>query len=443
MEAINSILSGIILPLLLIICGIWFAVQLRFFYILHPMKLLKNLFDSSGSQGISPFKALTVALAGTLGVGNMAGVATAISAGGAGALFWMWISALCAMSIKYYEVRLALETRVKTEDGFRGGAMYYIKKIFGGRIGSVLGSGFAVMCAVNSLLTGNIVQVNSACAAFGEIDTLLLGLLIGILALWIAIGGGKRVSGATVFLVPILSAVYMIICLAIIFNNVERIPEVMKKIFRDAFSLRAAGGGIGSFMLVRAMRFGVTRGLFSNEAGCGTSPTAHAMADAKSPHHQGCFGIFEVFADTIVLCTMTGIVILLCDGGSLDGIPLTLYAFRTLAGNWAANMIAVSVVLFAFATVISQSSYGMTALEFLKKRRLKSVYLICIPVCAAIGSVISAEAMWHMADLTVSLMTLLNLISLSIGVKNANISLDKRRKCFFRESLADSNDFPL
>lgn len=417
MEEINSILSGMILPFLLIICGIWFAVRLRFFYILHPVKILKNLFESSGSEGVSPFKALTVALAGTLGVGNMAGVATAISAGGAGALFWMWISAICAMSVKYYEVRLALETRIKTEDGFRGGAMYYIKKIFGGRTGSVLGSGFAVMCAVNSLLTGNIVQVNSACAAFSELDPLILGIPLGILALWIAIGGGKRVSGATVFLVPLLSAVYMIICLSIIFNNLGRIPAVMEKIFRDAFSLKAAGGGLGGFMLVRAMRFGVTRGLFSNEAGCGTSPTAHAMADAKSPHHQGCFGIFEVFADTIILCTMTGIVILLCDGGSLDGIPLTLYAFRTLAGQWAANMIAVSIVLFAFATVISQSSYGMTALEFLKKRKLKNVYVLCIPICATIGSIISAESMWHMADLTVSLMTLLNLIALSVGAK--------------------------
>ena len=219
METLNTILSGILLPAMLIICGIWFGAKLKFFYIFHPLKLSRCLLESSSDVGISPFRSLTVALAGTLGVGNMAGVATAITAGGAGALFWMWISALCAMSIKYMEVKLATDTRIKASGGWRGGAMYYIKAIFGGKAGKMLGAFFAIMCAVNSLVTGNIVQVNSACAA---IDTppLFTGLIIGLFAMWIAAGGGKRISGATLMIVPLLSAVYMIISIAIIFNNI-------------------------------------------------------------------------------------------------------------------------------------------------------------------------------------------------------------------------------
>ncbi len=413
METINSILSGFIVPVLLIICGIWFAFRLHFFYILHPVKLCRCLGESSGEEGVSPFRALTVALAGTLGVGNMAGVATAIVAGGAGALFWMWISALCAMSIKYIEVKLALETREKKNGEWRGGAMYYIKKAAGGKFGGAVASAFAVMCAANALLTGNIVQVNSACAAISEIDPLWIGAAVGILGMWVAAGGGKRVSGATVAIIPFLSVVYMIICLAVIFNNIERIPTVFSEIVRGAFSFRSVGGGVGGFMMVRAMRFGVTRGIFSNEAGCGTSPTAHAQANAKSPHHQGCFGIFEVFADTIVLCTMTGLVILLCRERGLDGIPLTLYAFESLAGGWASKIIAVSVVLFALATVISQSAYGLVSLDFLGGgKTVRTVYLMLIPAASVGGALISADSMWQIADFIVSLMTAVNIVCL-------------------------------
>ncbi len=423
MEAINTILSGFLLPSLLIICGIWFGIRMGFFYIFHPAKLSKCLFEASEEGGISPFRSLTVALAGTLGVGNMAGVATAIVAGGAGALFWMWASALFAMSVKYMEVKLATETRIKTPDGWRGGAMYYIKTIFSGRSGNALGVFFAIMCAINSLVTGNIVQVNSACAAI-DIKPIYTGLIIGVIAMWIAAGGGKRISGATVTIVPLLSAVYMILCLAIIFNNIEKIPVIMQSIIREAFSLRSVSGGVGGFAMMRAMRFGVTRGIFSNEAGCGTSPTAHAQSNCKSPHHQGCFGIFEVFCDTIVLCTMTGFVILLCKENTLDGIPLTLYAFRTLAGAWAEKIIAAEVVLFAFATVIAQASYGLVSLEFLSGGKMvRALYLALIPLCSSAGAVISAEFMWQAADLIVSLMTIVNVISLSFYVKRQKTPL--------------------
>ena len=423
MEAINSVLSGFLLPLLLIICGIWFGSKLKFFYIFHPIKLTGCLFETSDKGGISPFRSLTVALAGTLGVGNMAGVATAIVAGGAGALFWMWISAVCAMSVKYMEVKLAIQTREKTSEGWRGGAMYYIKTIFGGKIGNLMSVLFAVMCAVNSLVTGNIVQINSACAAI-DVNPVYTGLIIGIIGMWIAAGGGKRISGTTVMIIPLLSAIYIVICLAIIFNNIERIPAIFANIINEAFSLRSVSGGIGGFTMARAMRFGVTRGIFSNEAGCGTSPTAHAQADCKSPHHQGCFGIFEVFADTILLCTMTGLVILLSKETALDGIPLTLYAFKTLAGAWAEKIIAISIVLFAFATVIGQASYGLTALDFLRGGfSVRVCYLMLIPICSLIGALINAGFMWQIADLIVSFMTIVNVFSLSVYIKRQITSL--------------------
>lgn len=423
MEKINLILSGIILPLVLIICGIWFGFKLRFFYILRPRRVVRCLLDSSKEGGISPFRALTVALAGTLGVGNMAGVATAIVAGGAGALFWMWISALCAMSIKYIEVSLAVATRKNENGRWRGGAMYYIKWIFSGRAGKALSAVFALFCIANSLLTGNMVQVNSAVSAFSA-PPLLVSAVIGIVGVWIATGGGRRISGATLFLIPLLSVSYMIICLAVIFNNIERLPQILEKIAQGAFSLRSASGGVGGFVMARAMRYGVTRGIFSNEAGCGTSPTAHAEADTKSPHHQGCFGIFEVFADTIVLCTMTGFVILLAGESSLDGIPLTLHAFGILAGPWAKSLIAVSVVLFALATVISQASYGLSALEYLSRSRsLRRTYLCLIPMASLGGAVISADAMWQIADLVVSVMTVVNVLALSFYIKRRKKAL--------------------
>ncbi len=423
MEAVNSILSGVLLPALLILCGIWFGIKLRFFYVLHPIKLTRRLFEASDTGGTSPFRALTVALAGTLGVGNMAGVATAITAGGAGALFWMWLSAICAMSIKYIEVCLALETRKKANGRWRGGAMYYIKEIFNGRLGSFLSSLFALLCIGNSLLTGNIVQVNSAASAISA-PPLAIGAAIGIIGMLIATGGGKRISDTTLFLIPLLSISYIIICLAVIFNNIDRIPQILEKIATDAFSLRSASGGIMGFTMLRAVRYGVTRGIFSNEAGCGTSPTAHAEADARSPHHQGCFGIFEVFADTIVLCTMTGFVILLAGESHLDGIPLTLYAFGTLAGEWAKRLVALSVMLFALATVISQASYGLSALSFLSRsNKTKALYLSLIPVSSIIGAVISSDAMWQIADLVISVMTAINLFALSFYVKRRKTPL--------------------
>ena len=427
MEAINEVLSGIFMPVLLMGAGILFAVRLRFFYLLHPVRFFRTLAQAHKGGGVSPFRALSQALAGTLGVGNMAGVATAIVAGGPGAIFWMWISALCAMSVKYAEVRMAVEHRRTGPQGYYGGAMYYIRDIFGKklpRVGAVAGGGFAVLCIANSLMTGNIVQMYAAASVFPWLSPLVLGGVIGALAFVIACGGAGRVSEVTMGLIPFLSGIYILISAAIILRNGDRLPAVLQEIVAGGLSLRAAVGGTAGFAVNRAIRFGVTRGIFSNEAGCGTSPTAHAAANTKSAHHQGCFGIFEVFADTIVLCSMTAFVILLSDGTKLgmDGIPLTIYAYTSLAGRGAGIFIGVSVILFAFATVICQTQSGTVAIGyFTKKKGPQRVYLVLSTLCTVFGTVIAEGVMWQAADLIISLMTALNVLCLFWCVKREGI----------------------
>lgn len=365
---------------------------------------------------------MSLALAGTLGVGNIAGVATAIVAGGAGAVFWMWISALIAMSVKYAEVVLAIHYRRYDGGRYHGGSMYYIRDgAPHGRLNikaSVfIASFFAVLCLANALLTGNIVQVNSAAAASGKVPAIVVGCIFAVMMLIISFGGAKRISSFTVALIPFLSIVYILLSMFIIVKYAQVMPRVLTAIFSDAFNFSSAAGGISGFCLNRAIRFGVTRGIFSNEAGCGTAPTAHAAADVRSPHHQGCFGIFEVFIDTILLCSMTAFVILIAmDVGNmdgLDGIELSVGAYTLLAGKGAGIILSLSVILFAFATVICQSYYGLEALSFFTKSKTASnIYIIASAAVIVIGSVISAPLVWQLADLFVGIMTVINCICL-------------------------------
>ena len=228
------------------------------------------------------------------------------------------------------------------------------------------------------------------------------------------LGSLRRISDVTVKLIPFLSGVYILLSLYIIFANTERLPGIFADIFGSAFSLKAAAGGAGGFALSRAVRFGVTRGILSNEAGCGTAPTAHASANTNSPHDQGIFGIFEVFADTVVICTLTAIVILLLgDGRGEDGVRLSVLAYRTFAGRAAGHVISVSVILFAYATVICQSYYGVVALRYLTHSRLAlGIYFVLFGISCIAGSVIGSALMWNIADLCVSAMTATNVVVL-------------------------------
>ncbi len=396
--------------------GILFVLLGKSNPLLHPIRVVKALFSKNkSSDGISPFKAMTVALAGTLGVGNIAGVATAITAGGAGAVFWLLVSSFAAMILKYCEIVLAVLYRKKSGEGYHGGAVYYIKN---GLKSPFTASLFAVICIIASFSLGSIVQVNAAAEAISysfNIPPLFVGILMAVLVFFVIIGGVKSVANVTVKLIPLLSAIYIIFSMYVIVINCDKIPAVFSSVISSAFDTRSAVGGILGFITSKAIRIGISRGVFSNEAGCGTAPFAHASAHTNSAVEQGFFGIFEVFADTALLCTMTALVILIPYGdiSQYDGMVLAIKAFECYIGPVSGYFIAISAFLFAFAAVICWSHYSCECLKFLfPKKNVFYIYCFLYSAAAIYGSVAAQGAVWEIADLTVSLMTVINTATL-------------------------------
>ncbi|MFA6948833.1 MAG: amino acid carrier protein [Eubacteriales bacterium] len=413
---INTYVFGPALPLVMIICGGFFIVRLRGFYIFHPAKVCGAL--ANGGKGEkSSFRALSVALAGTLGVGNIAGVAAAVTAGGAGALFWMWISALCAMALKYAETSLSIRFR-----GGGCGAFSYISRCFkGGRAARIISSIFAVLCLGASFSIGSVVQINAAAKSLSRvfaIPELVCGALFAAVAAAVVFGGFSRISSVTARLVPPLCAVYIVLCAAMLISGRAYLGGIMRDIFAGAFDLGSAAGGIGGFLLMRSLRFGVARGVLSNEAGCGTSPFAHAEADAPNPAAQGCFGIFEVFCDTVILCTLTGLCTLIFlkqypECAIFDGIPLSLMVFENSFGCFGGMFLAISTALFALASYLCWAFYGAAALSALTvSPGARKVYLALYCISAFYAAAASSEVMWQLADLSVSAMAMLNVACL-------------------------------
>jgi len=413
LEILNRFLSGIIMPTLLIALGIFFAMKLKFFYILHPVNTIRTMIKNQKGG----FRSLTVALAGTLGVGNIVGVASAILMGGAGSIFWMWISALCAMSLKYAEVYLSMIYRKSKNGQFYGGAPYYIKDGLKNKLGFkgsyALSCMFAFLCVINSLTTGNLVQINSVSNLL-PISPLTFGIIFTFLAFLAIIGGIKRISKITSVLIPVLSITYILVCLIALFMNFGKIPNMITLIFKDAFSFKCAAGGFCGYGISASLRYGVSRGVLSNEAGCGTSPCAHASSDSNSPHGQGCLGIFEVFVDTVVLCSLTAFVVLLSGITDVSSpMELVLSAFEKYLGGFGASVVLILCVLFAFATVICQFFYGIESLSYLTKKWVgKRVFTLVFCGVLLIGSVIPMDLMWQISDLAIAVMTILNLICL-------------------------------
>ena len=419
MELFAEILNSYIMPFMLILSGFMLAYKIKLHRILSPRAFFKTLADSGTTSGVSPVKAMCTALAGTLGVGNIAGVATAITAGGAGAIMWMWIGSAVSMSIKYSEVALAIKYRRKADSGYIGGAMYTMRdgmsRYIGKRKARLLGGVFALLCIVNSLLMGNAVQTNAAASVFASVPKEVISVSFAAVIIIVSSFGAKKLCNVTFALIPPLSALYIILSVSVICRNVSYIPEVFCDIASGAFSVKSAVGGAVGFGMAEALRYGITRGIFSNEAGCGTSPTAHASADTKSPHHQGCFGIFEVIADTPVLCTMTALAILIAEKKhptslySLDGVPLSLASFGSLLGKYAYYLVGISVILFALATVIAQLFYGKVALGYFtaSKKAAKLFAFLSVAACL-VGAVMPAGLMWTGADITVGVMTTVN-----------------------------------
>lgn len=405
---LENTLYGFVLPAVLLFGGAYLLFFVGVFPLRHPKRTVR-LFIKKEKNGASPVKAMTMALAGTLGVGNISGVALAIASGGAGALFWMWVAAFFSMILKYAEVTLALRFR---KSG--GSAMAYMSGGIGGKNGGRIAAVFAVLCLFAAFTVGGLVQANAMAETLSEgfsLPLLPIGILLSLITAAVIFGGAKKISDATAFLIPPVTLLYILMSLVLILKNVNGIPEVFSDIFVGAFDFRSAGGGIFGFLFSRAVRFGTTRGLLSNEAGCGTAPMAHATSGSETPAKQGLFGIFEVFVDTIVLCSLTGIGILLAapEMSSGGGIRIVTAAFSTVFGGFAPILVSFSVVVFALATVFCWAYYGETALLWLtRKKAARTLYRVFFCLSLTVGSILTVDAVFSAVDLVLCLMTVMN-----------------------------------
>ncbi len=404
-------LCGVILPLFLLFTGMRYGIRLKFFYILHPIKTAKSMLSGKGG-----FSALSLALAGTLGIGNIAGVAAAISVGGAGALFWMCLSALVAMGVKYGETFFALKYKKISNGMAFGGAPYYIKEAFPNKKGAVLAVIFSLLCIGNSLITGNFVQINAVKDIF-PVNPIILGGIFAILLLLVILNGVNKISSLTSLVIPFLTLTHIILSLYIIFSNYQHIPAVFSKIVTEAFNFRAAFSGVGAYSILTAIRYGVSRGILSNEAGCGTSPIAHASSD-NDPHIQACLGVFEVFFDTVVLCTITALVILLYGERDLAPVEWVARAYGYYLSSFGEYFIKISCLIYVFSTLISQFYYADKSLSYLTESRIMHTsFAILSSLVCILSPLASSDLMWAVSDINIALLTVFNLITLNFLLK--------------------------
>ncbi len=411
------------------VSGGYMTVYLRFFPQKKLFYALRRFFAGAAAgdkkgKGISSFSASAAALAGTLGTGNIAGVAAALTSGGSGAVFWMWCSAVLGMSLKYAEILLS----VRFSKGREGGPMYYISKAFGNKKLSWV---FAFGCIGASFGVGNLAQVNAAAdsinSAFG-LPQLITGGLIACGAGIVMMGGKKRIAAASARLVPLMGGIYLAGAALVILPRLHLLPELCMMIVSDAFTPRSAFGGIIGVVTSRAFRSGITRGVFTNEAGLGSAPIIHAASDEGNPVEEGLWGVAEVALDTLVMCTMTAAVILLTVGlnSGLDGAELTLAAFSDVFGKGAAGFLGIATLLFAFSSLLTWSWCGESALAYLdggKKGLI--VYRILFLSAAFFGGVIPVQTVLAVSDLLNFYMCLPNLLAILRLQKLVRVETDK------------------
>jgi AGCS family alanine or glycine:cation symporter len=374
----------------------------------------------SGEGNVRPFQAVSTALASTVGVGNIAGVATAIHFGGPGALFWLWVSGLFGMCTKYAEIVVALHYREKDATGImRGGAMYVLKNGLGL---PWLGAIFALFTALAAFGIGNMTQANSVAGAlhatFG-LDVWISGVVMVIITAAVILGGIKRIGRVAEVLVPFMAIVYLAGGLVILLTHLPAVPRALALVFDGAFSGSAAVGGFAGSTIMMAMRYGIARGLFSNEAGLGSAPMVHATASTDHPVRQGLYGIFEVFVDTMLICTTTGLVILVTGAwtSGASGAPLSTQAFETgLPGTWGDVVVTTGIVLFAFSTLVGWSYYGETGIVYLLGPRAALPYRVAWLVVIYIGAVTALQHVWDIADTLNGLMAVPNLIAVLASI---------------------------
>jgi len=423
-SAINGVVWGPIMLVLLIGVGLYLSVRLGFPQFAKFGYMMKNTIlgafkkqqHEKDSSGVSPFQAVTTAMAGTIGTGSIAGLATAIGMGGPGALFWMWVSALLGMVTKYCEIVLSLRYREKNASGeWVGGPMYYIKNGLGLRWLAVL---FAVFAMLACLGTGNATQSNSIAVALKStmnVEPLITGIVLVILCAAVILGGMRRIASVNEKMVPFMAVLFVVCSVVAVILKLDQVPAAFALIFREAFNFKAAAGGASGYGIMVAMHYGFSRGIFSNEAGLGSAPIAHAASSAKDPVKQGLWGMFEVFFTTIVICTLSGLVVLIgghWNDGVDKGAALSIASFNEVLPGVGGVGVTLATVFFALSTILGWAYYGEVCIGFLtnKSKKAITVYRIVYVAFVFLGTVGELDLIWSISETMNGLMIVPNLI---------------------------------
>ena len=429
---IVNIVNGVlwdknILLFLLVGTGLWYTFQLKFIQIRGFGEGFRRTFgglfkksEKADKDGMSQFQSLATAIAAQVGTGNLAGAATAIAVGGPGSIFWMWISAFFGMATIYAEATMAQKYKRVGKDGtITGGPVYYIEAAYKGKFGKVLASFFAIFIILALGFMGNAVQSNSIAAAFDTafgLNPAIIGIILAILAVLIFSGGITRIAKVTETIVPVMALFYIIGALIVIFVNFKNIPLAFKEIFVGAFAPQSIAGGVIGATIQQAMSKGVARGLFSNEAGMGSTPHAHAVAKVNHPSEQGFVAMMGVFIDTFVILTLTALVIIttrsVTPDGSIIGTALTQAGFSSVFGKFGDIFIAICMFFFAFSTIIGWYFFGEANIKYLFGPKAVKIYVILVAVCVFLGTLGEVSIVWTMSDMFNGLMVIPNLIGL-------------------------------
>ena len=426
-SSVNSFLWDFFLLFALVGTGVWFTIRTKGIQIRYFTRGFKQVFgniklsgDKAGKDGMSSFQALATSIAAQVGTGNLAGAATAIASGGMGAIFWMWISAFFGMATNFVEASLAQKYKTVGDDGsVTGGPVYYIRAAYKGAFGKVLAALFSVFIVLALGFIGNMVQSNSIGDAFHTafgINPLIIGVIVAALAFFIFLGGVGSIASVTEKIVPIMAAFYLIGGLVCIIINIGNLPSAIASIFVNAFAPKALFGGAVGTSVQLAIRYGVARGLFSNEAGMGSTPHSHALAKVNHPCEQGCTALMGVFIDTFIVLTMTALVIgtsgILEGSEQMSGITLTQAAFDSGLGALGAPFIAICMFFFAFSTIVGWYFFGEQNVRYLFGSKAVKPYAILVCVCIVAGCALKVDLVWAMADMFNGLMVLPNLLGL-------------------------------
>lgn len=424
--AVNDIVWGPIMLTLLIGAGVFLSIKTNFLQFRKFGYMMKNTLFSMFSKnqhqkddsGVSPFQAVATAMAGTIGTGSIAGISTAIVAGGPGAIFWMWVSALLGMVTKYAEIVLSLKYREKNKEGkWVGGPMYYIKN---GLNMKWLASLFAVFAMLACLGTGNATQSNSIAVALQStlgVNPYITGAVLMVIAVAVILGGMRRIASVNEKLVPFMALFYVICAVLATIINIGKVPQAFALIFREAFCFKAAAGGAVGYGVMRAMHFGFSRGVFSNEAGLGSAPIAHAASSAKSPVQQGLWGMFEVFFTTIIICTLSALVVLttgIWESGAVQGAALSIASFNSILPGVGGIIVTLATIFFALSTILGWAYYGEVSMEYLfhNSKTAVGIYRYVYVVFVFIGAVGSLDLVWSISETMNGLMAIPNLIGI-------------------------------